>query len=105
MSTQALGWHLLKPQLCACSLWDLHSVASRRFPFPCRVHTEFQSFRITFGKVHGSPDASAPSGDDRAIRTLREIAEEHPDVADAARYAAPQGVTFRLAGSAPGMSI
>ena len=58
-------------------------MTSRRSPSPCRVHTEFQSFRITFGEAQGSSDTS---DDDRAIRTLQEIAEEHPDIADAARY-------------------
>ncbi len=52
----------------------------------CRVRAEFQSYTITFGKVADASETSAPPGSGRAIRMLQDIAEQHPDVADAARY-------------------
>ncbi|CAL5223525.1 g6056 [Coccomyxa viridis] len=50
-----------------------------------RVRAEFQSYTITFGKVADASETSAPPGSGRAIRMLQDIAEQHPDVADAAR--------------------
>ena len=52
----------------------------------CRVRAEFQSYTITFGKVADASETSVPSGNDRAVKALQDIAAQHSDVADAARY-------------------
>ena len=52
----------------------------------CRVRSEFQSFRITFGKVTSTAGASDDREDDGAIQALQEVAEQNPDIAEAARY-------------------
>ena len=70
----------------ACSLQGLKHMASKWSFFMCRVRAEFQSYTITFGKVADASETSAPTGNDRAIEILQDIAEQHPDIADAARY-------------------
>ena len=57
------------------TLWVRHGVASRRLPSMCRVRTEFQSFRITFGKVTSAAGASADRENSGRIQALQEVAD------------------------------
>ena len=53
-----------------------------------RIRTDFKGFLITFGKVaKASDDPAAP--DERPIEVLNQLAEQQPDVAEAARYLTP----------------
>lgn len=60
--------------------------AIKSLSFMCRVRTEFQSFLITFGKITSTAGSPAGQENNGAIQTLQDIAEQHPDIAEAARY-------------------